>query len=267
MKPFRYGDYESRLMDAEYIRMLQRPRVPYFKDCKKVLDLACGPGIFLELLRESGIEASGVDRDEEIVKKAVQKGLNVQRADLFDFLQTVDEKYDGIFCSHLLEHLSFEQVVRLIELAAGRLGQGGVFVVVLPNPGSIRLHLFGFWRDPEHVRFYTGNLVASVCRHYGLKVEYSNEEETPNRLETPRMEPVRRSSDARKERGFLRKGGKETDYLLDEFNHKVEEFNKKMERFSEALNKIWSRDDEVVIVCRKTEQEKKGKTDPWETRE
>jgi len=253
MKPFNYSDYESRLMDTEYIRMLQRPRVQYFKDCKKVLDLACGPGIFIELLRENGIEASGVDRDEEIVRKAVQKGLKVERADLFDFLQTVDERYDGIFCSHLLEHLSFEQVVGLIELVTGRLEQGGVFAAVLPNPGSIRLHLFGFWRDPEHVRFYTGNLVASVCRHYGLKVEYSNEEETPNRLETPRIEPVRKLPDTWRGRGFFRKNVNDKEYLLEEFNKRVEEFNKKMENFSEALNKIWSRDDEVVIVCRKTE--------------
>jgi len=66
MKPFQYADYEARLMDPDYIRMLQRPRVQYFRDCRKVLDLACGPGVFLELLREAGIEAVGVDRDEEM---------------------------------------------------------------------------------------------------------------------------------------------------------------------------------------------------------
>lgn len=253
MKPFNYSDYEFRLMDTEYIRMLQRPRTRFLKDCKKVLDLACGTGIFLELLRESGIEASGVDRDEEIVKKALRKGLKVVHADLFDYLERVEETYDGMFCSHLLEHLSFDRVVRLIELGTRRLEQGGVFVVVLPNPGSIRLHLFGFWRDPEHIRFYTGGLIASVCQHYGLKVEYSNEEETPNRLETPRMKPIQILPYGQGWRGFFRNRDKKMKFLLEEFNKNVEEFNKKMEQFSEALNKIWSRDDEVVIVCRKIE--------------
>ncbi len=251
MKPFQYSDYESHLMDPEYIRMLQRPRVQFFKKCKKVLDLACGQGIFLELLKENGIEASGVDRDEEIVKKAVQKGLRVQKADLFDYLQTIEERYDGIFCSHLLEHLSFEQVLRLTELVSGRLDQGGVFVIVLPNPGSIRLHLFGFWRDPEHVRFYTGNLIASVCEHYGLKVEYSNEEETPNRLESPRFAPIHMHQVNRGWRGIFPSRKNPMELFLQEFNKQVEAFNLKMEQFSEALNKIWSRDDEVVIVCRK----------------
>jgi len=249
MKPFRYADYESQLMDLDYIRMLQRPRVRFFKECKRVLDLGCGPGVFLELLKESGIEAIGVDRDEEIVKKACLKGLNVIHSDLFDCVEKGEDKYDGVFCSHLMEHLPFDRVVRLVELITMRLSPGGVLVVVLPNPGSVRLHLFGFWRDPEHIRFYTGNLIASVCQHYELKLEYSNEEETPNCLEPPRLETIFPSYHGGK--GFFH--GKEGDMelFLQEFNRHVEAFNQKMERFSEALNKIWSRDDEVVLVLRK----------------
>jgi len=249
MKPFRYSDYESRLMDLNYIRMLQRPRVQFFKRCKRVLDLACGPGVFLELLREAGIEAIGVDRDEEIVKKARQKGLNVIHADIFDYLERTDETYEGIFCSHLLEHLSFDRVALFIERIAKRLVSGGTVVFVLPNPGSIRLHLFGFWRDPEHVRFYTGNLVASVCQHYGLSIEYSNDEETPNLLVTPLLEPISARPSDSIWKGFRKKNKAEPLFL--ELNRKIEEFNQKMEKFSEAVNKMWARDDEVVLVCRK----------------
>jgi len=251
MKPFSYSDYESRLMDSEYIRMLQRPRVRFFKDCKRVLDLACGPGVFLELLKETGIKAMGVDRDEEIVKKARLKNLEVIQADIFDYLEKAEEGYDGIFCSHFLEHISFDRVVRLIELIAKRLDSRGVLVFVLPNPGSIRLHLFGFWRDPEHVRFYTGNLIASVCQHYGLGVEYSNEEEAPNLLETPRLEPLSVLPSGSHWKGFWGHREDRAEILLLELNRKIEEFNLKMEKFSEALNKVWARDDEVVLVCRK----------------
>ncbi len=182
MKPFDYSHFESQFMDRQYIQMLQRPRVRFFKDCKKVLDLACGPGFFLELLKEAGIEATGVDRNEAIVEKVRLKQLKVIHSDIFRYLESVEERYDGIFCSHLMEHLSFDRVVRLIELITMRLDPGGVLVLVFPNPGSIRLHLFGFWRDPEHVRFYNGNLIASACQHYGLRLEYSNEEEEPNQL-------------------------------------------------------------------------------------
>jgi O-antigen chain-terminating methyltransferase len=130
-----------------------------------------------------------------------------------------------------------------------RLDPGGVFVSVLPNPGSIRLHLFGFWRDPEHVRFYTGNLIASICQHYGLSVEYSNEEETPNLLETPRLEPISARPSVSSWKGFWKEN--RAEILLLELNRKIEEFNQKIEKFSEAINKMWARDDEVVLVCRK----------------
>jgi len=251
MKPFSYSDYESQLMDNEYIRMLQRPRVRFFKGCRKVLDLACGSGIFLELLKEAGIEAVGVDRNKDIVEKARLKDLKVVQSDIFDHLEKVEERYDGIFCSHFIEHLPFNQVVRLVELTAMRLDPGGVFVSVLPNPGSIRLHLFGFWRDPEHVRFYTGNLIASVCQHYGLSVEYSNEEEVPNLLETPRLDPISGLPSVSRWKRFLGHREDRAKIILLELNRKIEEFNQKMERFSEAVNKVWARDDEVVLVCRK----------------
>ena len=251
MKPFSYSDYESQLMDSEYIRMLQRPRVQFFKGCNRVLDLACGPGVFLELLKEAGIQAKGVDRNEEIVKKARLKNLDVIQTDIFDYLEKSEERYDGVFCSHILEHISFDRVVQLIELIAKRLDPGGVVVFVLPNPGSIRLHLFGFWRDPEHVRFYTGNLIASVCQHYGLGIEYSNEEEMPNLLEVPRIDPISEFPSVSHRKGFWGRKENRAETLILELNRRIEEFNQKMEKFSEATNKMWARDDEVVLACRK----------------
>jgi SAM-dependent methyltransferase len=158
---------------------------------------------------------------------------------------------DGIFCSHLLEHLPFERVVRLIELIVTRLQPGGVLGLVFPNPGSIRLHLFGFWRDPEHVRFYNGDLIASVCRHYGFKLEYSNQEEEPNRLEVPRLEHPSLPPPDKGWRGHLLGGGDRLDHFLQEFQNQVAMFNQKMERFAESLNTIWSKADEVVLFFRK----------------
>jgi len=46
MRPFHYSDYEAQRMDQDYIRMLQRPPVRFFRDCRRVLDLGPGPGVF-----------------------------------------------------------------------------------------------------------------------------------------------------------------------------------------------------------------------------
>lgn len=247
MESFRYSDYESRLVDREYIRMLQKPRVQFFKGCRKVLDIACGSGIFLELLKEEGIEGIGVDRDEGVVQKALSRGLKVIQEDIFHFLKNVKDSYDGVFCSHFLEHLDFERVKELIELISERLEKGGTFVIVTPNPASIRLHLFGFWRDPEHIRFYTGNLLQTVLEHYHFKVIYSNEEETPNRLETPRIEPLPIPNSKK----FFSMSSGSSEHIIRELNQRIEKFNREMEKIAETLNKIWSREDELVLVFKK----------------
>ena len=52
-------------------------------------------------------------------------------------------------------------------------------MIVVPNPESIRMQLFGFWRDPEHVRFYHPELLEGVCQHAGLQVTYTNRADTP----------------------------------------------------------------------------------------
>ena len=42
--------------------------------------------------------------------------------------------------------------------------------------------------------------------------------------------------------------------IVQELNQRIDVFNREMERFSEALNKMWSRDDEVVLAFRKGER-------------
>ncbi len=176
---FDYAAYEFALRDRQSNRELLADHVAHFRGCRKVLDLACGPGIFLELLAEAGISALGVERNPAVVAWVRQHGWEVVEQDVFVFLEQTTATYDGIFCSHFLEHLPFDQVLRCIELLASRAAPCGTVVIVVPNPESIRMQLFGFWRDPEHVRFYHPELLEAVCRHAGLEVASTNRAEIP----------------------------------------------------------------------------------------
>jgi len=51
----------------ESVTRIQGPYVRLFTEvgARKVLDLGSGRGLFLELLKEAGIEAHGVDSDEQ----------------------------------------------------------------------------------------------------------------------------------------------------------------------------------------------------------
>ena len=63
------------------VRERQRPYVDDFRDAAPVLDVGCGRGELLGLLRDAGIDASGIDADADMVAYARGEGLAVEQAD------------------------------------------------------------------------------------------------------------------------------------------------------------------------------------------
>lgn len=284
-EPFDYAHYELQLRYTKYRewnRELLVEYVPYFAECQRVLDLACGSGIFLELLAEKRIPAIGVERNKTVAEWVQTQGLEVVWQDAFEFLAQSRETYDGIFCSHFIEHLPFDRVVRLIELIIPRLEPGGTLVLVFPNPESIRMQLFGFWRDPEHIRFYHPELIETVCRHYGLTIVQTNREAIPFAVSPPSWETLgsgRQEEVQGNGKGGLREIVRDTyrgllrtlrlvprvDLVaLEERLRREGEERLRQERVAlqqllapwtgkatEAINRMWAWADNALIVCRK----------------
>ena len=84
---FDYADYEFALRDRQWNRDMLASHISHFQGCDKVLDLACGSGIFLELLAEEGIPALGVERNPAVVAWVKQHGWDVVEQDVFTFLE------------------------------------------------------------------------------------------------------------------------------------------------------------------------------------
>lgn len=133
--------------------------VPLLADCQTVLDVGCGEGQLLELLQAAGVNAVGIDLDDRMVEVCQERGLNVERADLFDYLPRHEGQFDGIFCSNLIEHLPARDAVQFLQAAFGALSSGGLLLVTTPNPESLIVHLYEFWRDATHVRLYSPSLL------------------------------------------------------------------------------------------------------------
>src|SRR5438874_5983548 len=118
-----YFAFESRMRGrTEDIRERQRAYVDDFHDAAPVLDLGCGRGEFLALLRDAGVEARGVDADADMVAFARGEGLEVTQGDALDHLSSLpDESLGGVFCAQLVEHLPPAVLLRLLELGAAKL--------------------------------------------------------------------------------------------------------------------------------------------------
>ncbi len=153
----------------EHVRRRQEFYRERFRGCTAVLDLGCGRGEFLELMKEEGIPARGVDADAECVALCRSKGLEAEEGDLFAFLDGVEEaSCDGIFCAHVVEHLEPARVPELIRRAAAVLRRGGLLAIETPNPACLAAMAVHFYMDPTHVRPAPSQLLAFYLEEAGF---------------------------------------------------------------------------------------------------
>jgi SAM-dependent methyltransferase len=137
----------------EYVKDSFRPYLADLAGCEEVLDIGCGRGEFLELLREAGTPARGIDLCPELVSICREKGLAADAADLFEYLESVPQRsLGGIFCAQVVEHLDPIRLPEFVRLSASRLRRGGVLIVETPNPECLAVFSSHFYLDPTHVR-------------------------------------------------------------------------------------------------------------------
>jgi SAM-dependent methyltransferase len=143
---------------------------PFFSG--PVLELACGRGEFLDVLRDAGVDSRGVDLDQGMVDACVERGHDVTLGDALAFLAESEAgSYGGVFAAHFVEHLQPDDVLALCRSARRALRPGGRLVLVTPNAASHSVMAYDFWRDPTHVRFYDPALLRFFCAQAGLTVE------------------------------------------------------------------------------------------------
>jgi O-antigen chain-terminating methyltransferase len=174
-----YFAFESRMRGSvDAIRERQRRYVEDFRDAAPVLDIGCGRGELLQLLREAGVDARGIDADADMVAYARGEGLDVEQADLVEYLERLEDRsLGGIFMGQVVEHLPPVVLVRALELAAQKLGPGGVLVAETINPLS-PLALRHYFADLTHAQPLVPETLQLLARQSGFaetEVRYLNE--------------------------------------------------------------------------------------------
>ncbi len=167
---FDYLLFEDRFRGSESeIKKRQARYVPYFEHHHPVVDVACGRGEFLELLKENAIPASGVELNPEMVNRCREKGLDVAEQGVFEYLDGIaDETVGGIFAAQLIEHLDHDGLLRLMTLAFLKLQPGGLLVLETINPASLFVFAHSLYLDPTHRRPYHPRTLDFLCRNLGF---------------------------------------------------------------------------------------------------
>jgi ubiquinone/menaquinone biosynthesis C-methylase UbiE len=116
-----------------------------------LLDIGCGRGEWLELLREEGHEALGVDSNSAMIALCRERALEASQADALEFLRgRPDDSFGAITAFHLIEHLLLSELVELLDEILRVLKPGGVAIFETPNPNNILTASHYFYLDPTH---------------------------------------------------------------------------------------------------------------------
>lgn len=145
------------------IQEQQSPYVEFFRGLSPVVDVGCGRGEFLELLKGNGIVAHGVDSDRTACEAVRRKSLRVIEDDLFEYLrQLPDRSLGGAFSARVIEYLPTYLQTELISLLSKKIKPGGLVVIETVNPESS----LGFGRnsrlDPTHLYAIHPELLKSI---------------------------------------------------------------------------------------------------------
>jgi SAM-dependent methyltransferase len=142
----------------------------------RVLDLGCGRGEMLEVLKKGGAEAIGIDSSWMSAVASRRKGLRVVLARIEEFLPTIEAaSIDLIIVSHVIEHLPFRTLLDLLAAAARALRSGGRILIEVPNPANLVVAGEAFYLDPTHRRQVPRALLEAVLPEVGFRVEITRE--------------------------------------------------------------------------------------------
>src|SRR5262245_34051023 len=187
-----YVRFEDRHRGSrEEIRHRQRAYLDLFAGAGRVLDVGCGRGEFLELCREAGIEAQGIDVDPAMVARCREAGLAAEQVDALAYLEGVpDASLGGIFCAQVIEHIPPEALIALVRLAHRKLRPGGVLLCETPNPACLTVFSGAFYVDLSHLKPIHPEAARFVLEAAGFRevdIRYVNPVPTDGKLQ--RLEP------------------------------------------------------------------------------
>lgn len=140
-----------------------------FVGCDPVLDIGFGRGEFLELLRDLGVEASGIEVDPALVESARERGLRAETGRAVEYLSSVpDASLGGLVMIQVIEHLTPQHVVDIVKIAADKVRPGGRVMVETVNPTSLFTYAHALWVDPDHVRPVHPNYLGFLFAEAGF---------------------------------------------------------------------------------------------------
>ncbi len=133
------------------------------------VDLGCGRGEWLEILKQNGFAARGCDVSEEMIKECEKNVLEAKKQGAIEFLSELEDSSLALVSAfQLVEHLEFSELCELIKQARRVLKDGGILILETPNPENLRVATLNFYLDATHVKPIPPMLLEYLCEFEGF---------------------------------------------------------------------------------------------------
>ena len=176
MKQDFYPAFEDRYRGSrELIRGRLTVYLPFIKPLLELyqpavaLDLGCGRGEWLELLRDNNFQPYGVDLDGGMLAACTERGLTVTHGDAIAYLKSLGDDSQCIVSGfHIAEHIAFDDLEKLIIQSLRVLKPGGLLILETPNPENVVVGTNSFYLDPTHQRPIPPQLLSFLAEYQGF---------------------------------------------------------------------------------------------------
>lgn len=134
-----------------------------------ILDLGCGRGEWLELLREEGFTAHGVDQDAGMLSACTALGLSVEQGDALAALLKLPRASQIVVSGfHIAEHVPFPMLQEMVKEALRVLKPAGLLILETPNAENLVVGSSSFYLDPTHQRPLPPLLLSFLTEYTGF---------------------------------------------------------------------------------------------------
>lgn len=164
-------DYQPGLWELEERMRAEaraRAQIMQARGCKRVLEVGCGAGFFLEALLELGIEAEGVDPGIH-AQQAKARGLPIHNLWLDQHQPT--GPYDGVAAFELLEHLP--EPVEALRWFHRFTQPGATLFISTPSASGLPARVLGrrfpMFCPPDHLELFTRAGLSTLLQRGGFR--------------------------------------------------------------------------------------------------
>ena len=172
----------TRSLVARFQRIWESRKVGFYRKFigegkRQILDVGCGNGRLLELLRHSGHEdwnPVGLEFDETAIQQCRAMGFeaHAERVEDFSEKETQQERFDAVIMLQLIEHV--EDPSLICERVHALLKDGGVFIIETPELAGLDYRLFagrwwGHYHFPRHWNLFSEERLTSMLEDQGFE--------------------------------------------------------------------------------------------------